>query len=95
MNSNFINIRKNGEITLPNAFRKAIGLSENDQLAIAVQDGQIILQPVSTIPEDQLWFWTQEWQEGELEADQDIIHGRVHHFTNIEDAIKFLNDKEE
>lgn len=95
MNSNFIRVKKNGEIILPIAYREAVGLSENDQLAIAVRDGQFILQPVSTIPKDQLWFWTQEWQEGELEADQDIQHGRVHRFTNIEDAIKFLDDKKE
>ena len=29
---------------------------------------------------DQAWFWTKRWQEGELQADEDIKAGRVHHF---------------
>lgn len=29
------------------------------------------------IPKNQWWFWTKEWQEKELEADEDIRAGRL------------------
>ena len=33
---------------------------------------------------DQAWFWTPEWQAGELEADQDIAAGRTTHYDSDE-----------
>lgn len=41
---------------------------------------------------DQSYFWTKEWQEAEAEADDDIKHGRVARFPNVEDAIKDLRE---
>ena len=31
----------------------------------------------SSPEDDQAWFWTPSWQEGEAEADRDIAAGRV------------------
>lgn len=42
---------------------------------------------------DQSWYWTPEWQAAEKEADEDIATGRVHHFDNVDDAIKFLHEQ--
>lgn len=42
--------------------------------------------------ESQAYFWTEEWQAGEREADEDIQSGRVHHFDDPADAIKFLEE---
>ena len=39
---------------------------------------------------DQAYFWTEEWQKGEREADEDIAAGRVRHFDSADDAIEFL-----
>jgi hypothetical protein len=54
-----------------------------------VLNGYITLR----IPE-QAYFWTEEWQEAEAEADQDIRTGNVTRFSDIEDAIKFLRSHE-
>mgnify|MGYP000952899959 FL=1 len=32
---------------------------------------------ISNIEQDQSWFWADEWQAGEKEADEDIKAGRV------------------
>jgi hypothetical protein len=40
--------------------------------------------------EDQSWFWTKRWQQGEREADEDIKAGRVYEFPNTESAITSL-----
>ena len=41
---------------------------------------------------DQAYYWTEAWQQGEREADQDIAAGRVSGpFDNAEDLIDSLN----
>lgn len=40
--------------------------------------------------DDQSWFWTKRWQQGEKEADEDIKAGRVYEFPNAELAIASL-----
>lgn len=39
----------------------------------------------------QTYYWTPEWQEGEREADEDIKHGRIVEFDDVEDATRWLN----
>ena len=46
---------------------------------------------VGLIDEDQAWWWTEEWQKGEREAEKDIKEGRVKKFSNVEDLIKDLH----
>ena len=40
----------------------------------------------------QKWFWTDHWQEGEREAEEDIRAGRIHRFESAKDAIAFLHN---
>ncbi|AQQ54977.1 hypothetical protein B0X71_03270 [Planococcus lenghuensis] len=89
-----INIKKKGQITLPVAFRTALGLEEDDQLEVSLEDGRVVLTPVITIAKDQAWFWKKEWQEGEREAQHDIDTGNVKSFTDVEDAIASLRNGE-
>lgn len=42
--------------------------------------------------EDQDWFWTPEWQAGELEASVDIAAGRVQFFEMESDFLSSLED---
>lgn len=44
----------------------------------------------SFIPADQVFFWTDLWQEGEAETDEDVEAGRVRGFDNVDDAIMWL-----
>lgn len=90
--SEISNLKKKGQITIPLAIRKALNLSEDDQIEFSIEDGRIILQPVITVPKDQAWFWTKDWQVGEQEAQTDIIEGDFKTFDNIEDALNFLHE---
>lgn len=38
----------------------------------------------------QIYFWSPEWQKGEMSADRDIKAGRTKRFSNTQDAIKYL-----
>ena len=40
--------------------------------------------------ESQDWFWSEEWQAAEREAEADLAGGRMSEFENMEDAILFL-----
>ncbi len=41
---------------------------------------------------DQAYFWTEEWQAGEREADADIAAGRVRNFASAETLIQSLRE---
>ena len=47
------------------------------------------------VKEEQAWFWTKRWQEGESEAEADICAGRVHTFDGAKEAIAFLHKRVE
>lgn len=95
MKSKKSTMKKRGQVTIPKSIREQLGLQENDQLEMTIEEGRIVIQPVITIAKDQAWFWSQEWQKGELEAEDDILNGRVKSFTKSEDAIAHLRSKEE
>ena len=50
-----------------------------------------VLKKAVQIRKGEEWFWTPEWQKKELEADQDIIRGRVYGpFFSARDLIRHL-----
>jgi hypothetical protein len=49
--------------------------------------------PPKDVPEDQTWFWTDEWQAMEREADEAIESGEYIEFENIDEATKYLHEQ--
>ena len=43
--------------------------------------------------DDQAWFWTPEWQEGEREADEHIAAGRLDYFGSTEEFLAALTSE--
>lgn len=41
---------------------------------------------------DQEWFWSQEWQVAEEEAEDDIKAGRIFEFDSVDEAIVALGE---
>ena len=39
---------------------------------------------------DQAYFWTEAWQEGERETDEDLAAGRVYRARTAEEARRYL-----
>lgn len=90
-----ITIRKKGQITLPKDFMERFQLDEGDSLELEVtENGDVEITPMMQIPANQRWFWTDEWQKGEKEADKDIQEGRVKSFDDAESAIQWLDSDE-
>lgn len=88
-----LTVRKNSQITLPASIRRKAHVEEGDLLEAEVRGDEIILRPKKLIDKSQAWFWTEEWQKAEKEAQDDIDHGRVKEFDNVEDLIAHLHGK--
>jgi len=93
--SELIQVRRKSQLTLPQSVREELGIEEGDFLDVKVQDGEIVLRPKKLVDKDQEWFWTERWQRGEREAEEDLQSGRVHSFDDAEEAVVFLHKKAE
>jgi AbrB family looped-hinge helix DNA binding protein len=90
-----LTIRKRGQITLPKSILERFDLDEGDTLEFSIdENGEITVTPMVQVPASQRWFWTEEWQTGEQEANEDIKAGRMKSFDNVDDLIAELNSDE-
>jgi AbrB family looped-hinge helix DNA binding protein len=91
-----LQVRSNGQITLPTSVRRQAHLKEGDVLEAMVEpDGVIRLVPKVLVERSQAYFWTDRWQQGEREAEVDIQAGRVHRFEDAEQTLEFLDQASE
>ena len=90
-----IQLRKKAQLTLPQSVREKLGIEEGDFLDVQVRNGEIVLRVKKLIDKEQSWFWSERWQRGENEAEENIRAGRVHKFSNSRAAIDFLHGKTE
>jgi AbrB family looped-hinge helix DNA binding protein len=91
MSGTVLQIRDNGQITLPTSIRRKTNLKSGDLLEVNIEsDGSIRLTPQVAIDRSQAYFWTKRWQEGERLAEEDIHSGRVKIFENVDDLIADL-----
>ena len=59
-----------GQITIPSAFRKQLGIDENSLLDVSVKEGELIIKPLRSIPTKYLRSYTDSQIEGFLEEDK-------------------------
>lgn len=86
-----VHIGAKHQLTLPRQIMKAARLSPGDPLEVIYEDDTILLRPQIHIPRDQAWFWTKEWQKGELEAEADIQAGRVTKTRSLKELFRKLD----
>ncbi len=86
-----LQLRENGQITLPTSIRRKSNLKAGDLLDVKVEeDGSIRLTPQMAIDRSQAYFWSKRWQAGELQAEKNIQTGKVEKFDNVDDLINDL-----
>ena len=87
-----VKVRSKAQLTLPEEIRRALHISEGDEVEFAVHDdGTITLRGYVSIPTDQAWFFTPAWLAGEREADEDIAAGRGASHESAEDMFAHLD----
>ena len=50
-----------------------------------------VVTPKKLVDKSQAYFWTEEWQKGEAEAEADIRAGRVKTFDSVEELLEDLD----
>jgi antitoxin PrlF len=71
-------IRGRGQLTLPTEVREALRVGEGDEVEFTHHDdGTVTVRGLKTIPADQAWFWSPDWQAGERESDEEIASGEL------------------
>lgn len=78
-------LRHKGQVTLPLEVRDALHVGEGDEVEFTVTDaGDVVLRGMTSVPADQRWFWTGQWQEGEREASAQIAAGEAEVYADAE-----------
>jgi len=81
-------LRPRGQLTLPQEVRDALRIAEGDDVEFVLTDDGVLMRGLKSIPAEQAWFWTQEWQAGEQEASRQADAGEGTVFT---DGSSFLD----
>lgn len=81
---------KGRRITLPRAVLEEASFVERQALRAECTPEGVLLRRVEERDPDQWWFWTEEWQKGEREADEDIKAGRFTFYATDEAFIAAL-----
>jgi antitoxin PrlF len=69
-------LRSKAQLTLPEEIRRAMHVSEGDEIEFAVHaDGTITVRGYVSVPSDQAWFFTPEGLAGKQQADDEIAAG--------------------
>jgi AbrB family looped-hinge helix DNA binding protein len=84
-------VTRHGQITLPAAVRKELDIQEGDIVEIQVVDDCAMVIPKKLVDKSQSYFWTEEWQKGEAEAEADIKAGRIEAFDSVEQLLEDLD----
>lgn len=52
------------------------------------EDGVIELHPHVSVPADQAWFWTPEWQQGERRVDEHVAAGEIKVSRDVDQLLR-------
>jgi len=85
-------VTRNGQVTLPIAVRRAAGIEVGDLVAVTIERDSIVLTPKRLVDKSQAYFFSESWQKGEREADQDIVEGRLSEYGDVESLLQSLRD---
>lgn len=90
----FVTVQSRGVLALPRELRRRMHMDEpGAQLELTErEDGVIEMRPQMAVPVNQRWFWTEDWQAREREAESDIAAGRITNFADAEEFLKALPD---
>jgi AbrB family looped-hinge helix DNA binding protein len=86
-------VTRHGQITIPAALRKQVGIEEGDLVELQIVDDHIVLTPKKLIDKSQAYFWTTEWQEAERQAQADIEAGRMKEFASVDELFADLDTR--
>jgi len=87
-----VKVREKYQVTIPEDVRNKIPLRVGERVEVNAREGEIVIRPVVEIPRNQIWFWSQEWQEQVSQSMKDIEKGKVRVFKSVKEAKKQFGD---
>lgn len=84
-------LRKKNILTVPREIADRMHLAEGDEFIVTEEQGRIVLTPALSIPADQAWFWTAEWQARIAEAEADRVAGNSTVYASEEEFLAALD----
>ncbi len=85
-------VGKQGRVTIPEAIRRELEITEGDVLLSQVTDhGTLELIPASLASREQAWFFTEAVQTRIAEAEADIAAGRTTAVSSVHEALEHLD----
>lgn len=85
-------LRKKHILTIPRELVNRLRLEEGDEFIVTEEDGRIVLTPALSIPADQAWFWSPEWQARVAEAEADRLSGNSTVYRSEEEFLASLGN---
>ena len=86
-----VKVRRNYQLTIPQALRRKIRLAVGDFVEIDIKDETLVIRPMKGVHPDQEHFFSLEWQQREAEADRDLAEGNViGPFVDVSEALEAL-----
>ncbi len=79
------------QVTIPKEIVEQVKLNPGDYVEFDLKGGKIVIVPKQIIDREDAWFWSEEWQKMEREADEALAQGDYKEFENVEDLIRDLN----
>lgn len=87
-------ISPGGQVRIPKEVMERLRVSSGDYLDFEFVDDKLVLKAKKLIDADQAWFWTREWQEAEMAAEEDIKKGKLSPvFSSAEEGISYLRKR--
>jgi AbrB family looped-hinge helix DNA binding protein len=91
--STVMKISPQGQIRIPKKVMNALKIVPGDYVEVDVESGHVVLKPRKLIDPYQGWYWTEEWQKQETEAQRDIEADRCSpEFQTVEEGLKWLDE---
>jgi len=88
-----VQIRTRNQITIPEKVLKELGIKQGDDLLVEIKDGSLTLIPAISIPRDEAYLFTPQWQKALRQAEKELKEGDYKVFDNLKDLLEDLNSK--
>lgn len=72
-----VDFKQKSQVTIPSKLVKKLKLKPGDKLEIYEKNGRLIIEPVSVIPREQAWFYSEQWQQEEQTVEEEIRSGNL------------------
>lgn len=92
MKPEHVRFKRKSQVTVPHEIVEALDLHEGDDLQVRLENGKIVLVPTVSVPKDQAWFWSEQWQKEEQEVEGHIQAGRLTEPKSLDKTLGELDD---